>query len=103
MGQGVRRFVRRAMLCWNTPESGGTDARTGKFSGDVRSCERRKAANKQRRDKGNSYERTKELLGQKCRSVRPLYAKGWSGKVQAVHHGAEMREKQTGEGQEAPI
>jgi len=35
MGQGVRRFARRAMLCWNTPESGGTDARTGKFSGTL--------------------------------------------------------------------
>ena len=33
MGQGVRRFVRRAMRCWNTPDSGGTDARMGKFSG----------------------------------------------------------------------
>ena len=27
MGQGARRFVRCAMHCWNTPESGGTDAR----------------------------------------------------------------------------
>ena len=35
MGQGVRRFVRRAMHCWNTPESGGTDACTGKFSGTL--------------------------------------------------------------------
>jgi hypothetical protein len=31
----VRRFVRRAMHCWNTPESGGTDACTGKFSGTL--------------------------------------------------------------------
>ena len=103
MGEGVKRFARRVPPCWNTPGSGGTDARTGKFSGDVRSCERREAANKQRRDKRNGYERTKELLGQKCRSVRPLYAKGSGGKVLAVHHGAEMRERQTGEGQEAPI
>ena len=28
---------------------------------------------------GNGYERTKEFLGQKCRSVRPLYAKGSGG------------------------
>ena len=40
------------------------------------SCERYKAAKKQGRDKGNGYERTKDLLGQKCRSLRPLYAKG---------------------------
>ena len=31
MGQGAGRFVRPAMLCWNTPESGGTDARTGRY------------------------------------------------------------------------
>ena len=63
MGQGAGHFARRAMHCWNTPESGGTDACTGKFSGTVKPCERHKAAKKQRRDKGNGYERTKDLLG----------------------------------------
>ena len=27
MGQWVRRFARRVPPCWNTPDSGGTDAR----------------------------------------------------------------------------
>ena len=31
---------RRAMQCWNTPESGGTDACTGKFSGTLILSER---------------------------------------------------------------
>ena len=46
----------------------------------------------------DSHARTQGLLGQKCRSVRPLHAKGSGGKVQAVHHGAEMRGKQADEG-----
>ena len=29
---GAERFARRAMRCWNTPGSGGTDARTGTTS-----------------------------------------------------------------------
>jgi len=34
-GKGAGHFARRAMQCWNTPESGGTDACTGKFSGTL--------------------------------------------------------------------
>ena len=36
MGQGARHFARRVPPCWNTPGSGGTDARTGKFSGALK-------------------------------------------------------------------
>ena len=28
--KGARNFVRRVSPCWNTPDSGGIDARTGR-------------------------------------------------------------------------